>query len=226
MTKQFNNIQTIETDDGSTTLYLPWLDETYHSRRGAQAESEHIYIRNGISAISGNSVRILEIGFGTGLNALVTYHHALTSHRHVIYDTWEAYPLPPGVTGQLKFPVLDENEAYATVFNKMHNNLNFSIEGDDFSFEFNLHIERIEDAKLPLSTYDVVYFDVFAPSKQAEIWELPVLEKVFSALKPGGRLVTYCAQGQFKRNLKSVGFVTGHPAGYGKKEMTIAMVPH
>ena len=226
--QHFNNIETIETDDGSTTLYLPALNETYHSRRGAQTESEYIYIDRGIGAIDKKTLNVLEIGFGTGLNALLTLHYVESKGLTVSYDTYEAYPLPYEVVEALKFPVLEREHTYSEILKSMHLKVKtpLVISKKDYSFEFQLIHQRLEDANLPSRHYDVVYFDAFAPSKQADIWDIKNLQKIFDAIRPGGRMVTYCSQGDFKRNLRSIGFRTEHPEGpLGKKEMTIAIVP-
>ena len=226
--QHFNNIETIETDDGSTTLYIPALNETYHSRRGAQTESEYIYIDHGIAAMSDKALNILEIGFGTGLNALLTLKHTENKALEVCYDTYEAFLLPTDVVANLKFPVLEKENTYKEILKTMHryDKDPLIIRAKKYSFTFRLFNQRLEDANLPEKHYDVVYFDAFAPSKQADIWDIKNLQKIFDAIRPGGRLVTYCAQGEFKRNLRSIGFRTEHPKGpLGKKEMTIAVVP-
>lgn len=211
----------ITSEDGSHTIYLPSLNETYHSTHGAIRESQHIYIMNGLATLVLPEVNILEIGFGTGLNALLTYHY-LQSHSElsVCYDTLEAYPLAREIYEQLNYAQLIGHADLLMTLHNQDENLQLKA-GNQFAFtKFVVPVESFRSDK----KYDIIYFDAFAPSKQPSMWLEEVIAKMYDLLAKDGILVTYCANGQFKRNLKNVGFevqvLNGPP---GKKEMTRAL---
>jgi len=223
----FYDRQVIISNDGSSSLYLPQLDETYHSRRGALSESEYIYIERGMipKASEYNSangpLKILEVGMGTGLNLLLTMRAALKSKTPTHIMSLEPFPLKTSEWKELNYgSILEMSNEYKAIHQS-------NWEEDAILNEFfTLHKQAVtlENAELGLLSYDVVYMDAYAPSRQAEIWSLANLEKLFASLNKGGVLVTYCAQGEFKRNLKRAGFQTSHPSGpLGKKEMSIAI---
>ena len=180
------------------------LDETYHSRHGAIQESQHVFIKNGLELISKEPINVFEVGFGTGLNALLT----ALSNKKVNYTSVEAFPLPEEVYTQLNYEPKDlllelhrhqQREIEKFRFTKIHGTLQ------------SIFLEPI---------YDIIYFDAFAPSKQPSMWELPMIAKVCNALTKGGIFVTYCAKGQLKRDLRSLGMnVETLPGPPGKKEM-------
>ena len=211
--------------DGSHTLYLPELNETYHSIHGAINESKHVFLKMGLNAVGLNTINILEIGFGTGLNAFLTMLEAIKSGKQKIYyHTLEPYPLEENVYKQLNYPAIISSE-HESLFLELHQvdwDITHQIAPD---FSFHKSIKRLENIDLD-ATIDIIYFDAFAPNKQPELWEVEALKNCFKALKPGGILVTYCSQGQFKRNLKTVGFevekLEGPP---GKREMTRGIKP-
>ena len=215
------------TGDGSPTLYNPQLDETYHSMHGAVGESRHVFIENGLEYYSKQHdpgvVKVLEVGFGTALNALLSWEFARSTPIKVDYTTLEPYPLDSAIIHEL-FALLPE-----------------TVNAKDFKYLHALPWEQTHRlckhfafCKLPLKVqdlqqrafFDVVYYDAFAPNKQPDIWKPQVLARVLEGMKPGSVLVSYCAQGQFKRDLAALGFqvqtLEGPP---GKKEMTRAIVP-
>jgi tRNA U34 5-methylaminomethyl-2-thiouridine-forming methyltransferase MnmC len=211
----------ITSEDGSHTIYLPSLNETYHSTHGAIRESEHIYINNGLATLALSEVNILEIGFGTGLNALLTYQY-LQSHNGltVQYDTLEAYPLSKEIYEQLNYA---EFIGYADFLMTLHSQVGNQklVVSNQFEFiKFIIPVELFQTNQ----KYDIIYFDAFAPSKQPSMWQEDIIAKMYNLLAKDGILVTYCANGQFKRNLKDAGFevqtLNGPP---GKKEMTRAV---
>ncbi len=210
------------TGDGSHTLWLPHIDETYHSTHGAIQESQYVFLKQGLSyqiqRASLTQASILEIGFGTGLNAWLTAIFATENKVPIFYTSLEPFPLSVEVIQQLNYT--ESFEAYKQLFYELHQGTwEQSLE---ISPQFTLHkalqkIEQWSDEHL----YDVVYFDAFAPSKQPEIWSKVVLNRLHGFLKPNGILVTYCAQGKFKRTLLECGFqVESLPGPPGKKEMT------
>ena len=220
------NRKIIVTEDKSKTLLIPALNETYHSIHGALNESLHVFIQTGFNhLLPRDELKIFEMGFGTGLNALVTLNEAMRSQTHVTFESIEKYPITLKEIDALNFEALDTLE-YANYFKKLH----ATAWGHTRAITpfFNLH-KRHEDlilADLPSSFYDLIYYDAFGPGTQADLWTEQIMTKLFDALKSGGILVTYCAQGQFKRNLKAAGFkIKNLPGPVGKREITRAIKP-
>lgn len=223
-------LQIIETEDGSSSLYVPSLNETYHSFHGALREARHVFIKEGLGywhKMQGKTnVRILELGFGTGLNAILTTAYATQQSLHIEYDTLEAYPLEASVVEKLNYPKLLQDNTLTSLFLKLHTSP--WNEPTDINEYFSLHKRHImaEEFMPTKGFYDVIFFDAFAPNKQAELWTVEILEKFFNGLASKGILVTYCAKGQFKRDLKAIGFeVETLPGPPGKKEMVRAVNP-
>lgn len=221
-------LKIIETEDGSSSLYVPSLNETYHSFHGALAEARHVFIKEGLAywhkKHGKTTARILELGFGTGLNAILTTAYAIQESLHVEYDTLEAYPLEASVVEKLNYPQLLKDDNLVSIFSKLHATpWNESV---SIVEHFSLHKRHVmaEDFNPAKAYYDVIFFDAFAPNKQAELWTGEILEKFYNGLAPSGILVTYCAKGQFKRDLKAIGFEVETLAGPpGKKEMVRAV---
>jgi len=207
------------TADGSPTLYVPELDETYHSMHGSVQEAKHVFIENGLCFVASESkqVNILEVGFGTGLNALLTAQEANENAIHVNYLGLEAYPVEEEIWKEIRY--LDDPVTLALYSQMMA--LPFG-ETKACSPYFTLNKASFHiQAWTTTEKFDLIYYDAFGPRAQAEMWELPIFEKLYSLLNPGGALVSYCAQGQFKRHLKSLGMrVEGLPGPPGKREMT------
>ncbi|MEL6606863.1 MAG: tRNA (5-methylaminomethyl-2-thiouridine)(34)-methyltransferase MnmD [Bacteroidota bacterium] len=225
----------ITTRDGSHTLWLPALQETYHSTHRAVRESKHVFIEHGLNhwlqQQPGTQLNILEVGLGTGLNALLSWMASLSMNVTINYVALEPFPISREQAQCLNYVVqiaqaedseLDEDVLQAT-FEKIHQlpaDATTQL-GDYFSFQ-KCQLTLQEFTALP-QHFDMVYFDAFAPSRQPDIWEPSVLQKVYEMMKSPGILVTYCAQGQFRRNLKALGMkVENLPGPPGKKEMTRA----
>ena len=209
----------IQTKDGSTSILLPDWNETYHSKFGAIQEAKHVFIKNGLTLFSGESVYILEIGFGTGLNAFITYLEAKNSGQTINYTGVEAYPVSE--EDALKMNYVSELEANSSeeIFLKMHQaNLNEKVELDSkFTLEKqNKKFQEISDEE----KYDLIYFDAFGFRVQPELWSLEIFQIMFKALKPNGILVTYACRSSIKNAMKASGFevekLNGPP---GKREM-------
>lgn len=219
----------LKTEDGSFTLYNEDLRETYHSLNGALSESVHVYIENGLKRLSSQiqPVHILEIGFGTGMNALLTMEYA-NNPTGILYHSLEPFRLDSQLL-----------ETYYSGFNQKPSKLSklhLLTDSTELSecipgFNFQLHSlclldfnpEMFKDANGNTVKAHLVYFDAFAPSKQPDMWTTESLQKVKAIMSPGSILVTYCAQGQFKRDLKALGFQIDTPPGaHGKREMTVA----
>lgn len=214
----------IPTEDGSHTLFHSELEENYHSKQGAIGESAYVYISNGLLPVLERlpSVSVLEIGFGTGLNAFLSLLEAEKHQKTISYTGIEMYPVPLDCITNLNYSNFFSEkermlflELHTSVWNTFHflsNHFQVKKVAADFTrptFEF--------------AQFDLIYFDAFAPQKQPELWTKNQIDKLFNALKPGGILVSYCAQSQFKRTLKEIGFSVGTIKGFGRKrEMTLA----
>jgi len=214
-------LELILTEDGSHTLYNPELHEHYHSTHGAVQEGQHVFIAAGFAQrnLTQTSIRILEVGFGTGLNALLTLAEARKSGISVQYHALEPFPLPSGVISTLNYPELSGLPAYRSDFERFHSQEEGMIAlGNGFNlfrYKQGVH-DFIADG-----LFDLVYFDAFAPDVQPEMWTEAVFQKIASCMKAGGILVTYCAKGQVKRNMKAAGLVIERlPGPPGKREMT------
>jgi tRNA U34 5-methylaminomethyl-2-thiouridine-forming methyltransferase MnmC len=213
----------IVTEDGSSSIYIPEMDETYHSTHGAIQEARHVFIEHGLKKVNQPSIRVLEMGFGTGLNALLTAIECVDLSVRVDYIGVEAFPVEEEMINNLNYCSLIAGGC-DSVFERIHQTL-WSIPQEINKFFTLTKIEsKIQDYAIDSDFFDLIYFDAFGPRVQSELWSEEVLQKMHCGLKQGGILVTYCAQGQFKRNLKTVGFeVQTFPGPPGKREMTIAL---
>lgn len=217
----------ITTEDGSHSLFVQELNEHYHSTHGAIQESRHVFIEAGLKYVVQQNplkpVHILEIGFGTGLNALLTLVEAEKLNVNVHYTALEAFPVEPALVAQLNYAnQLNENTDTATqLFHQLHE---APWEQDvQISAHFTLHKIKntLQDVALTDSVFNLIYFDAFGPPVQPEMWTEAIFQKIADAMEKGGILVTYCAKGEVKRNMKKAGFgierLQGPP---GKREMT------
>lgn len=213
------------TADGSATIYLPLLDEHYHSVKGAYTESMHIFINCGLLHAAKDSVRVLEVGFGTGLNASLTAVHC--EGKTVDYFTLERYPLSfeevenAGYRESLSPGEWEAMEAVHRVAWEKKERINHH-------FSINKLECDLTDGNYPLPEHiDVVYFDAFAPEKQPEMWSDDVFRRIFKVMNSGGILTTYCAKGEIRRRLQATGFSVERLAGPpgGKREILRAVKP-
>lgn len=218
-------LKIITTHDGSHSLLNPELNETYHSVHGARQESLHVFIKHGLAFVAQQAtksqVRILEIGFGTGLNALLTATYAEQNNLKIEYTSLEAFPVNESIWQQLNYPQTKREEE---IFYQLHH-----VSWNEWTEPVSGFMLKKINATLQLvsldhSYFDLVYFDAFAPNKQPEMWELPMLQKTIESLTSSGVFVTYCAKGQLKRDLTSlhttVEALQGPP---GKREMIRAI---
>jgi tRNA U34 5-methylaminomethyl-2-thiouridine-forming methyltransferase MnmC len=212
----------IQTSDGSHTIYIPELDEHYHSIHGAIGESRHVFLGTGYRFSGANPVRIFEAGFGTGLNALLTAIECGYDRRTVLYTAIEKYPLETGIINSLNHGSMVGNEGIE-LYEKIHAAQWNCI--TEISHFFSL--EKIEGDLIELElsgSYDLIYFDAFGPDKQPDMWSPGVFEKISSATAPEGIFVTYSAKGSVKRNLKACGFsVELLPGPPGKRQIIRAI---
>ncbi len=217
-------LQLITTGDGSHSLLNTELNETYHSVHGAVRESLHVFIKNGIEFYiqinQPEQLNILEIGFGTGLNTLLTLKHTQDSKTNINYTSIEAFPISLEIANQLSYPsdILLPNSV--ALFQTLHK----AVWNEPVSILPNFVLKKwqtvLQEIDLEKNKFDLIYFDAFAPNKQPEMWEISILKKVVDSLTDNGIFVTYCAKGQLKRDLKSLGLVVESLAGPpGKREM-------
>ena len=214
-----------KTADGSSTLFVPELNEHYHSTHGAVRESMHVFIRMGLQAVSAGQCSLLEIGFGTGLNALLSLLDAGSS-KTMVYHAIDNYPLPWEQVEALNYSEhLGLNPGQTEKFRSMHE--------EDWGSErkitdhFILTKEKVSLQEfVPEDEYDLVYFDAFAPDKQPELWTEDIFRKMNGAIKANAMLVTYSAKGEVRRSMERAGFrVERLPGPPGKREMLRAMKP-
>ncbi len=208
-----------QTADGSYTLYVPELDEHYHSVKGALTESEHIFIRMGFNHCQVAEPRILEIGLGTGLNCFLTYLTSEQNGRPVHYTGIERYPLGEEIIRQLDYPHLIGKGHEAELLNIHRAEWGKDVQLSPF---FTLHKIEGDFTTYPFQEkYELVYFDAFAPEKQPEMWSQSLFDTLYRLLNEGGILTTYCAKGVVRRMLQAAGFTVERlpgPPG-GKREI-------
>ncbi|WP_420460952.1 tRNA (5-methylaminomethyl-2-thiouridine)(34)-methyltransferase MnmD [Neolewinella sp.] len=212
------------TDDGSHSLRDARFGASYHSTYGAVKESRHVFIQAGLEDLLAThaTIPILEMGFGTGLNALLVRQLAdLNPSIDFHYTTYEQYPVSPRQVRKLNFPEVLAcppawlYELHDADWETVHH----------LTPNFTLLKHRQDFLAGPQDAAQVIFYDAFAPEQQPELWTVAAMEHCYRLLAPGGRLVTYCAKGQFKRNLRAVGFrVEGLPGPVGKREMTRALI--
>jgi tRNA U34 5-methylaminomethyl-2-thiouridine-forming methyltransferase MnmC len=208
------------TEDGSHTIYLPEMDEHYHSTHGAVQESLHVYINQGLLQSTQKEISVLEIGFGTGLNAFLTCVFAIRNNLKVTYTSIEKFPLT-----EAEFTKLNYSEKiftdYADLFKKMHQCQWNSLVGIVPEFS----IRKVQADLLtwdfdPTEQFNLLYYDAFAPTKQPEMWTEELINKVSASVKKDGILVTYCAKGAVRRAFATAGFQMERiPGPVGKKEI-------
>lgn len=208
------------TEDGSHTIYLPALNEHYHSVHGAIQESMHIYIGQGLQQCSSEQITILEIGFGTGLNAFLSFCYAQEKNIGINYISLEKYPLREEEYGKLNYTDTVFQE-YSTIFLKMHEaDWNTKVEIAPGFTLLKIEADLLTFDLKSLPPIDLVYYDAFAPSKQPELWSDQLLYEVAQTTRKGGIWVTYCAKGTVRRAMISAGFEMERISGpAGKKEI-------
>ncbi|RYD93439.1 MAG: SAM-dependent methyltransferase [Sphingobacteriales bacterium] len=216
----------IVTKDGSNTFEFPDVRGTYHSRHGALAESRHVFLEQGLqwalTQFPGAPLSLFEMGFGSGLNALLTAIEAQQRQRFVQYVTIEAFPIPVEEALALNYgELLSERE----LFQQLHK-APWAME-TAISDYFTIRKEEtsLEDLQLT-GLYHLVYYDAFAPSSQPELWTAERFRQVYDLLLPGGAMVTYCSKTVVRRAMEAAGFtVTKPPGPWGKREMVRAVKP-
>lgn len=213
----------LTTEDGSITLYNEQIGEYYHSTHGAIQESNHIFIKDGFYECKKDEIHILEMGFGTGLNAFLTLLEAEKTNKKIYYHTVELYPITLEQAEALNYAEILAPEK-KDILLKLHE----AKWGENSKICSNFEIVKIcsDFCSLDLKYYmfDVVYYDAFSPEKQPELWSLDIFEKIFSHCNEGAILTTYCAKGYVRRNLQQAGFTVHRlPGPPGKREKLSAI---
>ena len=216
---KYNNLKIIDTLDQSKTVIRLDIDEAYHSCRGAVSESKYVYIKQGLGYLNKSKINLLEVGFGTGLNTWLTYLYAESEKIKINYVSLEPFPLEKDIYRDLNYTSKSNELKFLLI-----HELQWGIK-NQFSDYFQLQkLQTTLEAFERQDLFDLIYFDAFAPSKQPDIWDINNIQKCFGSMNPGGILVTYSAQGQFKRNLLQCGFqIESLPGALGKKEMIRAV---
>jgi len=219
-------LEIIITEDGSNSLYVRNLNENYHSGFGAINESLHVFIGKGFYKAIENrkELNILEIGFGTGLNAMLTLKESIVRGIGIRYDGIEPYPLDSSIYKNLNYPGFVEIDSATDIFYAMHR----CRSEEDVKIGNSFILQKIKSVfgrvNLKPEYYNLVYFDAFAPDVQPELWKLSVFKKLFDAMTSNGVLVTYSAKGQVRRNMQQAGFAVERlPGPKGKREMLRAL---
>ena len=209
----------IITNDGSTTIRIPEWDENYHSTHGAIQEAKHVFIKNGLDLFQNqDAISILEIGFGTGLNAFITFLETINKEK-VNYVGVEAYPISQEEIAQMNYVSELDSEMYQEIFDKMHScdwENQQTITENFLLTKRKLFFQDIEDK----NQFDLIYFDAFGFPLQPELWSEVIFKKMYDALLPKGTLVTYACRSSIKNAMLSVGFsIEKLPGAPGKREM-------
>ena len=215
------------TSDGSHTIYVPQIDECYHSTNGALQESMHIFIRTALHACAKQEITVFEVGFGTGLNAFLTLLDARERGIKVNYIAVELYPIDTQMVSELNYAAC-ANEFYPTCeddFAQLHRakwNESVEISPDFLLTKIHGDLNTFQYAHY---AFDVVYFDAFSPEKQPEMWSETNFNNIFDSCNSGAILTTYCAKGAIRRSMQAVGFTMERLAGPpGKREILRARV--
>lgn len=209
------------TEDGSNTLFVPEIQQHYHSIHGAVNESIHVFINAGLLPLieTNSSLHVLEIGMGTGLNVALTEFYS-RSQGTIYYTAIEAYPLTAEEIVQLNY-----NDVFLQISKdimlKIHSS---TFDNSFFSVRENFFLKpiykKLQEVNFENDEFDLVYFDAFSPDVQPELWELEIFSKIYNAMKIGGLLCTYCAKGIVRRRMEEVGFKVERLTGFaGKREM-------
>lgn len=222
-------VRIVDTGDGSHSLRNDALNENYHSWNGAIEESKYVFLKMGVQKALEvfNQLHILEVGYGTGLNASIALNFCKENSISATYLGTETFPIPTSIMKELNYPRYfnsGENEIFQKLIEAEWNT---PIEFGN-SIKAVKQLESFQNLKNEslLAPINVIFYDAFAPEKQPEMWEQSVWDKCFELLEPNGIFVTYCAKGQFKRDLKASGFIVESlPGPPGKREMVRAIKP-
>ena len=205
-TKKQMNLEIINTSDGSQTLYLPEMNEQYHSVNGAVTEANYVYLDKGFLHNKSKKPTVFEVGFGTGLNCLLTALLAEKQQRTTTYYSIEKYPLNKEITGQLKYGKAISPEA-EILFKKIHScEWNSAVQISKYFKLIKLRSDLLENDLQEIAKCDVIYFDAFGPDKQPEMWQPAIFKKIYAITANDGVFVTYSAKGEVRRQLAGCGY--------------------
>jgi tRNA U34 5-methylaminomethyl-2-thiouridine-forming methyltransferase MnmC len=212
------------TDDGSHSIFVPDLDEHYHSTHGAIQESEHVFIKSGLELCLKKKITIFEVGFGTGLNAFLAFRYAMKHRCEIEYITIEKYPL-----SQQEYETLNYAKIIDPTLEEYFKNIHYCGWNQTEKIHPYFSIHKIEGDLRSTNidtfhSFDIVFFDAFAPNKQPDLWDEQVYHEIYNQCHQGAMLVTYCSKGSVRRGFIQVGFrVERIPGPPGKKEMIRAI---
>lgn len=214
----------IETRDGSHSVEIPELRVTYHSIHGAEQESMHVFIEAGLhfwqNKNSSSPVRILEMGFGTGLNALLAMEFASRHNQPIEYSTVEKFPLPLSLASNLNYCASPQRAKWKNSFNDLHLCSWEQYHEITPLFLLKKFQTDLADLAAPEQPWQLIFFDAFAPTAQPELWSVTVFQKLAGFCEPGAILTTYCSKSDVRRNLQAAGWkVEKIPGPRGKREM-------
>ncbi|HTQ26608.1 MAG TPA: tRNA (5-methylaminomethyl-2-thiouridine)(34)-methyltransferase MnmD [Puia sp.] len=218
----------ILTQDGSHSIAMPASGVSYHSRFGAITESMHVFIDSGLRPVlqAKPMLKVMEVGFGTGLNALLTWMEIEAGNREIYFEAIEPFPLETHFISSLNYCAQLTRPDLQELFDRLHKAA--WNRWTDISPRFHLkkHLVRLDQLSMARGHVDLVYFDAFAPVAQPELWTNIVFEKLFDLLSPGGCVVTYCAKGDVRRTMQAAGFIVQKlPGPPGKREIIRAFKP-
>lgn len=207
-----------ETADGSHTLFVPALNEHYHSVNGAVQEALHVFLNAGLNECKKDEIAVFEVGFGTGLNAFLTAKWAEQSGKVIRYTSIEAFPLSEEITSKLNYAKETDRELYTA--------LHRAEWGTEQQISDHFYLTKIEADFIAfnfsslLQAFDVIYFDAFAPDVQPDMWSQEIFDKMYLIAQENAILTTYCAKGEVRRRMQSAGFTVERiPGPPGKREM-------
>jgi tRNA U34 5-methylaminomethyl-2-thiouridine-forming methyltransferase MnmC len=212
----------ILTKDGSHTIFIPELNENYHSVHGAEQESTHVFINAGLKLFTDiKKINILEIGFGTGLNALLTFYESKKHNAKIFYTSVEKYPITKEEADRLNYGIYNaEKEEIFTLLHKAKWNICIKISDNFYLKKINIDLKVFS----PANKFNLIYFDAFAPDIQPDLWSIDIFKTLYNSLLKGGCLTTYSAKGQVRRNMQAAGFIVERlPGPPGKREMLRAL---
>lgn len=214
-------IKIIETDDGSKTIISEQYKEQYHSTFGAVQESNHVFIEAGLKYCKKKDIKIFEVGFGTGLNALLTLKESLLHNLIVDYTAIELFPVDIDILNELNYKeIISINTSFCNLINNCDWNSKIKITNDFQLLKIKADLNEYEFN----DKYDLIFFDAFAPDKQPEMWSIENFTKLYDALNPKGILTTYSSKGLVKNNLRKAGFTVKRlPGPIGKRHMLRAI---
>lgn len=213
----------INTKDGSHTIQIPDMKVTYHSIHGAISESLHVFIEAGFNywhtTHATSPCSILEMGFGTGLNALLTLQQVQSNQLPVVYESLEAYPLNATEVQGLNYTEQLQRPDLKDTFQLLHTSeWNIPVKVHPY-FTLIKHYNKLQTFETS-QLFDIIYYDAFAPSGQPELWTAAIFRQLLHLLHEDGLLVTYCAKGDVRRAMQAAGLLVAKlPGPPGKREM-------